>query len=83
LIYSTMMENMTSQVISKSTSLSYFEVLIRIKMFMVAGYDGLFLIYHREIFEVSITTQKHIAKYGTYVSKEGELSSLRNATCQG
>ena len=50
---------------------------------MVAGYDGLFLIYHREIFEVSITTQKHIAKYGTYVSKEGELSSLRNATCQG
>ena len=39
---------------------------------MVAGYDGLLEFSIGEIFEVSITTDEHIVKYGSYVSSEGE-----------
>ena len=39
---------------------------------MVARYDGLIEFSIGEMFEVSITTHDHIAKYGTYVSREGE-----------
>jgi hypothetical protein len=38
---------------------------------MVAGYDGLIEFSIGENFEVSITTKEHIAKFGTYVSREG------------
>ena len=39
---------------------------------MVAGYDGLIGFSIGEIFEVSITIEDHIAKYGTCVSLGGE-----------
>ena len=43
---------------------------------MVAGYDGLIKFSIGEIFEVSITTEDYIAKYGTNVSSEGENIEL-------
>ena len=39
---------------------------------MVAGYDGLLEFSIGEIFEVSITTDEHILKHGSFVSREGE-----------
>ena len=39
---------------------------------MVAEHDGLIEFSIGKIFEVSITTKDHIAKYGTCVSREGE-----------
>jgi hypothetical protein len=39
---------------------------------MIAGSDCLIKFTIGEIFEVSIATEDHITKYGTYVSKEGE-----------
>jgi len=39
---------------------------------VVTGYDGFIEFSIGEIFEVSLTTEDHIAKYGTYVSREGE-----------
>jgi hypothetical protein len=43
---------------------------------MVAEYDGLIEFTIGEIFEVSITTKEHIAKYGTRVAKNGETVEL-------
>ena len=39
---------------------------------MVAGYDGLLEFSIGEIFEVSITTDEHILRHGSFVSREGE-----------
>ena len=38
---------------------------------LVAGHDGFIEFSISENFEVSITTEEHIVKYGSYVSKEG------------
>ena len=48
------------------------KLLAAIPCLMVAGYDGLIEFSIGEIVEVSITTQEHIAKYGTYGSRGGE-----------
>ncbi len=40
---------------------------------MVAGHDGLLEFSIGEILEVSITTDEHILKYGSCVSREGEM----------
>jgi len=39
---------------------------------MVAGNDGLLEFSIGEIYEVSITTDEHILKHGSFVSREGE-----------
>ncbi len=39
---------------------------------MVARYDGLLEFSIGEFFEVSITTDEHILKHGSFVSREGE-----------
>jgi hypothetical protein len=45
---------------------------VPIPCLIVAGYDGLIEFSFGEISDVSITTEEHIVKYGTYVSREGE-----------
>ena len=46
--------------------------LVPLTCLMVARYDGLIEFSIGEVFEVSITTEGHIAKYGRCVSREGE-----------
>ena len=43
---------------------------------MVARYDGLIEFSIGEIFEDSLTTEDHIEKHATYVSREGENIEL-------
>ena len=54
-------------------TLYWFELFRTYYGLMVAGYDGLLEFSIGEIYEVSITTDEHILKHGSFVSRGDEI----------